>query len=264
MTDDVATIMQRIGADLGRLCEKLDELSAESPSLASEATIEASAAIKAALENSVAPCVLELSAPPDGKRGQWAMRQQLSRALHGPIQGVMYMSMVKLAEPTVHRGRISEVAADIRQAWLQVSSVALERFDFFAAIASYIELWEGVLTIILSHDSPSRDILGRGDLVAESVFELIREAINNAVKHGRPRTIEIVLGVVSNGFLGLRVANDGYRWTWRRKPGFGSAIFTELTDTWSLKRGLMRNQSVRAAVFEARIAIRPAERVGNP
>jgi two-component system sensor histidine kinase UhpB len=60
-----------------------------------------------------------------------------------------------------------------------------------------------------------------GDPTMAAIYRLVQEGLNNAVRHGRPHRIEIVVGAGDIGGVIVRVADDGTGLTISDKSGFG-------------------------------------------
>src|ERR1019366_2894884 len=59
------------------------------------------------------------------------------------------------------------------------------------------------------------------DEVRETVYRVVQEALNNAVRHGRPGRIEIVVARTEGGDIEARVSDDGAQSGKPEGVGFG-------------------------------------------
>jgi glucose-6-phosphate-specific signal transduction histidine kinase len=66
-------------------------------------------------------------------------------------------------------------------------------------------------------------------------LEVIREAINNAVRHAEAKRVEVSVETAGN-LLQLRIRNDGNPLNDAREPGFGSQLIKDVTHTCELLR----------------------------
>jgi signal transduction histidine kinase len=89
-------------------------------------------------------------------------------------------------------------------------------------------------------------ILLADNVVATQVYLIAQEAVRNAVKHGRPRSVRIALE--SNSHLVLRVRDDGV------------GMPARPTELQGLGLRIMRN---RAAIIGAALTIGPGEPAGT-
>jgi two-component system sensor histidine kinase UhpB len=60
-----------------------------------------------------------------------------------------------------------------------------------------------------------------GDPTMAAIYRLVQEGLNNAVRHGSPRRIEIVVGTVETGEVTVRVADNGTGLAASKTPGLG-------------------------------------------
>ena len=65
--------------------------------------------------------------------------------------------------------------------------------------------------------------------------EVVREAVSNAVKHGKAEHIVIALERTSPHLLGITVTNDGQPLPAEIEAGYGSSILDEVAFTWQLE-----------------------------
>jgi two-component system sensor histidine kinase UhpB len=59
------------------------------------------------------------------------------------------------------------------------------------------------------------------DPTMAAIYRLVQEGLNNAVRHGQPHRIEIVVGAEDAGDVTVRIADDGTGVATSNKPGFG-------------------------------------------
>ena len=102
----------------------------------------------------------------------------------------------------------------------------------------------------------------------EAVAEVIREAVNNAFRHGVAVTVEVEVTKVKRHTpqdseeIAITVRDDGSGPTGSDQPGFGSSLFDDLCRTWTLETEDLWT------VFRARVTLNhrhePAGPIGNP
>lgn len=71
--------------------------------------------------------------------------------------------------------------------------------------------------------------------LAECVTEIAREAVGNAIRHGRAREISLGISVV-DGLLVLRSSDDGASASPNGRPGLGSRMLEETCVRWTRVR----------------------------
>lgn len=166
---------------------------------------------------------------------RWLVQRAFANYLHGSVQGTLLAARAKVgyADPVVI---VADIEA-IRTGLIATSGNSrVWDFDFERSLGKYIELWDGVLPISLSADEIALALVSSESLIGPAALEVVKEAINNSVKHGKPKRIAVGLVVDDFGRLELKVLTDGVRLKRIRKSGFGSLLFDALTDEWKLTR----------------------------
>ena len=89
------------------------------------------------------------------------------------------------------------------------------------ALENLVAFWRArqPAIIILLDVAVDEDALGQAVMAA--IYRLVQEGLNNAVRHGRPRRIEIVMRRGETGDISVRVADDGNGNAASNRPGFG-------------------------------------------
>lgn len=139
----------------------------------------------------------------------WLGQKSLAMELHGSVQGMLHAQASKLARLEKPESRqIQEILAAIRG-----SLDRIENEDYLAGgtILSLLEelvlLWEGTVDITWSIDEKAGKILAEDVGLSRVIFEVVREAVTNSVKHGDAKNIEIQLTFSDQ--IELRLTNDG-------------------------------------------------------
>ena len=79
-----------------------------------------------------------------------------------------------------------------------------------AAIDELVAFWSARQPgIAFSVQVPDDEALPLADDIRETVYRVIQEALNNAVRHGRPGRIEVVVSRADGGDIVARVSDDG-------------------------------------------------------
>lgn len=150
-------------------------------------------------------------------------RVDIARDLHDEIGPHLFAvnldaeMIVHLAETGRHDeipGRVREIQGAVHHMQRQVRDLlgrlrpaqAIE-FGLVAAIDDLVRFWAArqpdiAFTIAL----PDAEI---PENTAEVAWRVVQEAVNNAVRHGRPRAIRIGVGMEEGGMLGVTVHDDG-------------------------------------------------------
>jgi two-component system sensor histidine kinase UhpB len=151
-------------------------------------------------------------------------RAELARDLHDEIGP--YLFCVNISAATIDEllgsERVADIPAqlrDIREAvghmQRQVSATlrrlrpprALE-FGLDQAIADVVAFWSARHDAIAFRASIGADLDGADETVRDAVYRVVREGLSNAVRHGRPSAIDIVVAREGEAIV-TRVSDDG-------------------------------------------------------
>jgi hypothetical protein len=229
-------------------------------------------AISETLAERIQPIIAQLSknvpdsdeaSDPYQRQQEWLRMGSFERVLHGKVQGMLLGAANRLrADAPDPESIITELVSDLRLCLDELEGAVADRFSFEPALARHVALWDGVIAIDVRISPPARHSLATHPTAAQCALEVIREGINNAVKHGRPRRIDVQVeadleeAAEVPGGLSVRVSNDGSRLARRRKRGFGSAILDQLTSEWGITGAADR------VVLRALVSTRRAEQHG--
>ena len=186
----------------------------------------------------------DTAADPFQRQQDWLRHKSFEALLHGRVQGVLLMSKNALqSSDREPKERIAQILSNLALCIEELRGASVGDFNFNLALSKHVELWRGVLSIGVRVAPAAAELLEANPTAAQCSLEVIREGINNAVKHGKPRRIDVEVetdferAVERATALSLRVSNDGTRLARRRKPGFGSALLDQLTSQWQIAEG---------------------------
>jgi len=159
----------------------------------------------------------------------------VAQVLHGSVQGALYAAAIRLSRETAPTPAIIEsVQKDISDALAEVSRAKSEEFVFEDVLNSIIDLWQDSINFDLALDQNAIRKLNENADAAECMLEVLREAVNNSVKHGGARNVSVQIAPKTRGLLSLVVTNDGAPVDTQKSKGYGSNVLDELTHEWSL------------------------------
>ena len=182
----------------------------------------------------------------------WLSQKTLATELHGSVQATLSASAIRLAQlenPTEQD--LDRVRQDIDNVVAKLGREDYLAGESFEELVEQIcELWDSTCSINYRLSDSAQGVLAENSATAYCTLEVMREAINNAIKHGSPKNIDIAIDAAGE-LITLRIQNDGSS-VQRNSFGLGSQIFEELTLDYSLRSG-------SPIVFEAKIPISQAE-----
>lgn len=173
----------------------------------------------------------------------WLDHRRVAQVLHGSVQGALYAAAIRLSRETSPTPEtIESVQKDISDAMAEVSRAKSETFVFEEVLNSIIDLWEDSIKFDLDLDQNAISKLNENPDAAECMLEVLREAVNNSVKHGGARKVSVEIAPKSRGLLSLVVINDGKPLDVNKTKGYGSNVLDELTHEWNISN---TNRGVR-------------------
>ena len=164
----------------------------------------------------------------------WFNRKRAAAVLHGPVQAALYASAMRLKTQSISNEELTRtLQADIEKALARLdSSNSIEPFE--SVLEQIEDVWQGLAKV--SHQSISagtKAALDANPTAASCVLEIVREAVSNAIKHGKASEIELQVEATEQ-FLQVTVQNNGAPLSPDAVAGYGSQILDEVCYEWSL------------------------------
>lgn len=166
----------------------------------------------------------------------WLNRRRIASILHGSVQAALYASAIRLAKiesPTTEE--VEVVQADIAAAISKLESV--DGAEKFTDVLDQIRVvWDGAVAVQLPKLSPKLKAQLDSNVVASAcAAEIVREAVSNAVKHGKAENVQIQVEQSGQNLLAITVTNDGQPLPAEVEAGYGSSIMDEVAFSWHLE-----------------------------
>jgi signal transduction histidine kinase len=173
----------------------------------------------------------------------WAANRLLARELHGGVQSELTAAALRLEawsqrpDPTT----ISDLLAQVRHALDHVrdlvdAGIASPPLDPRTAIDSISAVWASLAEVTSRIDDGAVDALLRDEAATESVVEVVRESLSNAVRHGRATRVTILITTSPAPgrtlAIGVFVADNGVGVRTTARDGFGSRLFDQVCLSW--------------------------------
>lgn len=172
----------------------------------------------------------------------WAERTRLGRFLHGSVQSAL-TSTALFIDTSMSRGEDPSIIS--RQAALRLKDVLTTteagvdetgQVDVSGVLARVTQVWSRVANISLDVDDGSRRACARDSTAAESVVEVVRDSITNAIRHGGARSLQVTVALESAGIV-VVVVDDG-SFTTSTTSGLGTSILDTTCSSWSRERSV--------------------------
>lgn len=163
-------------------------------------------------------------------------RRRLAHVLHGSMQGALYAAAVRLSEGELNAENVAAIQRDIAKALAKLDQGGVrEGSQTLRSLSEIAGMWgkKRAVTSLVSDDAAAA--LAADPDADEALAELIREAVNNAVRHGQARNISVSIAHADiDGLraLEMEVSNDGAPWSANAGTGLGTSTFDELCIDW--------------------------------
>ena len=181
----------------------------------------------------------------------WLGQKALAMELHGSVQATLQALALRLSRmQEINLVEIGQVLEQVRKALSRIENQEyLAGQEFKSLLEELRELWEGTAEVTWSISPDAQATLDGDPGLARCAFEVIRESVTNAVKHGSASALAIEIGLSSTA-LQLRISNNGLM----TDPG-DAALGAELMNQLCLSSNL--KQEGQLVVLEAELALSP-------
>ncbi|MDA8796111.1 hypothetical protein N9N06_01390 [Aquiluna sp.] len=142
----------------------------------------------------------------------WLRQKSLALELHGSVQSRLtaLAKTIEKMDPG-DSDRVTQLIVDIRESLGRVEdSDYLDGRSFDDLVCDLRLLWEGTVEIELEHSKQASGLLEEDDGLARCVFEILREAVTNSVKHGSADQISVKTNLTQAG-IAIEIWNNGSR-----------------------------------------------------
>lgn len=179
----------------------------------------------------------------------WVTRRQLGYVMHGAIQGALLSAAMRLSSADCIDARlVASISHELRQALARLDAQSTPRIDFEVTMGELQSLWSGECELELAVQDAARIQLASRPETAACAAEVVREAVGNAIRHGRANRVWVTVSVTEQ-LVHLEVIDDGGGLEGCSRPGLGAAMCDEMCLDWSLTRESDRT------VLAARLAL---------
>ena len=181
----------------------------------------------------------------------WLGQKALAMELHGSVQATLQALALRLSR--MHEINLVEIGQVLEQVRKALSRIENQEYlagqEFKSLLDELKELWEGTASVSWSISHEAQLTLEKDAGLARCTFEVIRESVTNAVKHGSASALSIEIALSSTS-LELRISNNGMM----TDPGEAS-LGVELMNQLCLSSNL--KQEGQFVVLEAELALSP-------
>lgn len=164
----------------------------------------------------------------------WLARKTLAMELHGSIQSTLQSVAARLSKLAGSSDReLADSLDQVRSAFERVGNEDyLSGKTLTQLLDELLMIWEGALDLQFDLIPEAAKILEQDQAAARCVFEVCREAITNAVKHGEAEQVRVSIQP-GFGFVTILVSNDGLEIA-GDFAGKGFSLYREVAHSFTL------------------------------
>jgi two-component sensor histidine kinase len=169
----------------------------------------------------------------------WNIRGALSRNLHGPVQSAIQVSVFDLRKaleaeiPNVDL--LEKIQNKISTAIYNLDASDRKTFSIQEIFEEVIQTWKDHCNITIDLPISAVQIVS-GDLATKNALvEIVREFINNAIRHAEAKNIQVRISHSGN-IVSISVTNDGLEFKEESTKGLGLGLLDSIALHTSIKR----------------------------
>lgn len=165
-------------------------------------------------------------------------RRTMAQLVHGRIQASLQAASIKISQaPNITDELVAEIRADLNQAILDTQETSLENLGVRKQLGDMADQWLGICDLTVSFEGEVEQSLDRANLAKTAVVEVIREGLNNAVKHSEADEADVVIRLIESGQVGIVMRNAVHAQPTgtQSSTGYGSRMLDQITESWSVE-----------------------------
>lgn len=156
-------------------------------------------------------------------------KQRLAGTVHGDIQSTLMATALRLQHPGCERSDVPAILAEAQQK-IRDSLHRVEHDQIPATLPAVKDavdsFWLGMLTITWESNSAVAKRIAHDSELAEVVWQVVREAAGNAIKHGQATDLEVTLRLdTPSTHLQVVMSDNGKPSTGKLRTGGGTRLF---------------------------------------
>lgn len=180
-------------------------------------------------------------------------RRKLAQVVHGKIQARLQAASIRLKQADkITDVLIAAIQEDLNATVLDTAETSLDAQSVESLLNEMTDHWSGICELTVSFGGGVSALVNANSTLKAAVVEVVREAVNNAVKHGEADEADITITSNAPGSVSLEVRNRVYSTSETAESktrGYGSQLLDQITDSWSIR---FEDED---AIFEATISI---------
>ena len=166
----------------------------------------------------------------------WVARRRWSYLIHGTVQGALTVALARLQlSKSLTPELRSQALDDIERAKQALEGEARFEQDWKDVLPEIRQTWDQVCELKFDVAIDAQKRLEENASTSVCVAEITKELVGNAFRHGKASEVNVKLVLDEIGDIKLSAINNGEPIAKTRLSGVGSAMFDELTTSWSFR-----------------------------
>jgi hypothetical protein len=165
-------------------------------------------------------------------------RRTMAQVVHGRIQARLQAASIKISQATkITADLVAEIRADLNQAILDTHETSFENLGVRKQLDDMVDHWLGICDLTVTLEGEVEQHLDGANLAKTAVVEVIREGLNNAVKHGEADEADVVIRLLEPGRVSIVMRNAVHAQPTgvQSSIGYGSRMLDQITEYWSVE-----------------------------
>jgi hypothetical protein len=170
-------------------------------------------------------------------------RRNMAQVMHGRLQARLQAASIKLAQADLITDElVREVEADLVGTWFEGFESGADRLSAAEQLAEIAKNWDGICELTFTFEAGVAELVDASARAKTAVVEVIREAVNNAVKHGDADEADAVISLAQPGLVKVVVRNAVHSapgasvsGTAGEGGGYGSKMLGQIAQSWAVK-----------------------------
>ena len=185
-------------------------------------------------------------------------RRTMAQIVHGKIQARLQAASLRLKQAdSITDALLAEVGNELTASVLDTTDTEGSKRSLIVQLEQMAEQWAGICEVTIACEPAAAAVADANPVIKSAVVEVVREAVNNAVKHGEADEADGSIRLDADGAIVIVIRNAVYA-TGSAKSlsgsseapagtGYGSQLLGQITDGWSV------SFADGDAIFEAKI-----------
>jgi signal transduction histidine kinase len=165
------------------------------------------------------------------------IQHRITQSVHSDVQGKLRAVLLRIKNGGLTPEALPALQADLEHVKEVLSSIgSAQKIDLQIELDQLSQFWEGICDLRVTSETEVLAATMADSTLANNAFEVISEAVANAMKHAEAKQVIVELSVAS-GQLQVRVINEVAKTpTNSASGGIGSSVFDKNCSSWRVEQ----------------------------